>query len=199
MSSDYSKVALIVGAGSSLGQQIARGLARAGLRVALNDLLPNHIESLATDLGEQAAAYPIDPSRKLGLQTMLQSILETWQRIDVLVFIPTAQSTTPLLDLDEWDWHRSLDLNLTTAFLCMQSVGRVMRELGGGIIVNVLPEGTGASAVYTAAASGLAALSEAAAAEFSAHNIQVHFLAGAPANLLSILQLCAAETETKAG
>src|SRR3972149_12200615 len=83
-----ARVALIVGAGSPFGQQVARNLAAAGLRVALNDLLPNHIEALAAELnaaGGQAAAYPTDLSRKLGLQTLLQAILETWEGIDGLV------------------------------------------------------------------------------------------------------------------
>jgi NAD(P)-dependent dehydrogenase (short-subunit alcohol dehydrogenase family) len=168
-----NSVALIVGAGSSLGQQVARSLAAAGFRVALNDLLPNHIEPLDAELGEQAIAYPIDPSRKLGVQTMLQSILETWQRIDVLVFIPTVQPTTPLLDLDEWDWHRSLDLNLTAAFLCMQSVGRVMRELGTGSIISILPPGDSRSPVYQAAAAALDALTKAVADEFAGYGISV--------------------------
>lgn len=171
-----TSVALVVGAGSTLGQAVARVLAAKGFRVALNDLLPNHIEALAAKLGEHTAAYPADLSRKLALQTMLQEILERWQRIDLLVFIPTTRPTTPLLDLDEWDWHRALDLNLTTAFLCMQSVGRVMRELGGGTMVNMLPTEWKDSTLFAAAVSGLAALTEGAAKEFAAHGIRVMVL-----------------------
>ncbi|MEX1247066.1 MAG: SDR family NAD(P)-dependent oxidoreductase [Anaerolineales bacterium] len=191
------RVALVVGAGSPLGQQVARGLAAEGFRVALNDLLPNHIEPLALELGERVIAYPTDLSRKLSLQTTLQSILETWRRIDVLVFIATTQPLTSLLDMDEWDWHRALDLNLTAAFLCMQSVGRVMRELGGGTLINVLPLEAKGSAVYAAAAAGLAALSESVAGEFAAHHIQVHSLVGDRANARSVIQLCIGETATK--
>ena len=184
-----NNVALIVGAGSLLGQQIARGLAQAGLRVALNDLLPNHVEALASELaalGKQAAAYPADLSRKLALQTVLQTVLEAWERIDILIFIPVAQPVVALLDLDEWDWHHAVDQNLTAAFLCMQSVGRVMRELGGGVIVNVIGDrATGISA--SAAEGGLAALSLAAVEEFSSHNIRVHM---AKPDADAILALC---------
>jgi NAD(P)-dependent dehydrogenase (short-subunit alcohol dehydrogenase family) len=182
-----SKVALIIGAGSAAGQQAARALTAAGFRVALNDQMPNRIESLAAELGSQAAAYPIDVSRKLALQTMLQSILEDWARIDVLVFVPTTAPETPLLDMDEWDWHRTIDSNLTAAFLSMQSVGRIMRQLGSGVIVNILELEYFPSPVFRAAVAGLQALSEAAKGEFASHNIQVHCLS--VANVDALLNL----------
>jgi 3-oxoacyl-[acyl-carrier protein] reductase len=187
------KTALVVGAGSAIGQRAARSLAKAKMRLALNDLLPNHIESLAAELnvaGSQAVAFPADLSRKLGLQTMLQALLETWERIDVLVFIPTVQPGTLLLDLDEWDWHRAVDLDLSAAFLCMQSVGRIMREVGGGVIINVVPQSDIVSPVYAAAAAGLAALSQTCAAEFAAHNIRVHAIAAEQVDEQHLLKLC---------
>ncbi|HEX9597696.1 MAG TPA: SDR family oxidoreductase, partial [Anaerolineales bacterium] len=141
----------------------------------------------------KAAALPADLSRKLALQTMLQDILEPWERIDILVFIPSVQPSNPLLDLDEWDWHRALDLNLSAAFLCMQSVGRVMRQVGGGVMVNVLQSSQVHSPVYEAAAAGLGALTQAASTEFAAHNIRVHSLSGEHVDAQSILQLCLQE------
>jgi NAD(P)-dependent dehydrogenase (short-subunit alcohol dehydrogenase family) len=173
------RVALVVGAGTSLGEAIATKLAKSGTRVALNDLLPVRIEAAAaaiTHAGGQAAAFAADLTRKLALQTMLQSILERWGRIDALVFIASVQPTTPLLDMDEWDWHRSLDTNLTAAFLCMQSVGRTMRELGSGVIVNVAAKSGGHSASFAAASAGLQALTQAAAQEFAAAGIRTLWL-----------------------
>ena len=134
-------VALLIGAGSAIGAEITRELASRGVRLALNDLLPTRIEPLAAEIaasGGQASAFPADVSRKLSLQTMLQEVLEKFEHIDILVFIANVQPPDAILDMDEWDWHRTIDLNLTAAFLCMQSVGRVMRELGGGVIVNVI-------------------------------------------------------------
>ena len=134
-------VALLIGAGSAIGAEITRELASRGVRLALNDLLPTRIEPLAAEIaasGGQASAFPADVSRKLSLQTMLQEVLEKFEHIDILVLIANVQPRDAILDMDEWDWHRTIDLNLTAAFLCMQSVGRVMRELGGGVIVNVI-------------------------------------------------------------
>ncbi|MGH2581771.1 MAG: SDR family NAD(P)-dependent oxidoreductase [Anaerolineales bacterium] len=129
------KAALIIGAGSETGRETARGLAKAGMRVALNDLLPDRIEELAAEVngaGGEALAVPADVTHKMALQTMLQEVLGAWGRIDFLVFIASTQPPDAILDMDEWDWHRTIDMNLTAAFLCMQSVGRVMREQGGG-------------------------------------------------------------------
>jgi NAD(P)-dependent dehydrogenase (short-subunit alcohol dehydrogenase family) len=177
MSSSTTRVTLIIGAGTPTGAEIARGLVGNGVQVALNDLLPTRIEPLAAEItagGGQATAFPADVSRKLSLQTMLQDVLEKLARIDILVFIANVQPADVILDMDEWDWHRTIDLNLTAAFLCMQSVGRVMRELGGGIIVNVLSPTSGISAAYEVAVAGLEALSRAAGEEFAAHGISVH-------------------------
>lgn len=184
-STSNPRVALLIGAGSTTGAEIARGLAARGVRIALNDLLPTRIEPLAAEIsasGNQAAAFPADVSRKLSLQTMLQEVLEKFERIDILIFIANVQPPDAILDMDEWDWHRTIDLNLTAAFLCMQSVGRVMRQLGGGVMVNVLKDvqgprsntGKAVSAAYEVAAAGIAALSRAAEAEFAAHRIRVH-------------------------
>jgi 3-oxoacyl-[acyl-carrier protein] reductase len=173
------RVALVVGAGSHLGEAIVSDLARNGLRLALNDLLPTRIEAQAQKVissGGEAAAFAADLTRKLALQTMLQSILERWGRIDVLVFIASVQPTTPILDMDEWDWHRALDANLTAAFLCMQSVGRTMRELGSGTIINIAAESSLHSASFAAAAAGLQALTQAAAAELTDASIAAHWL-----------------------
>ena len=191
-------VALLIGAGSAIGAEITRELASRGVQLALNDLLPTRIEPLAAEIaasGGRASAFPADVSRKLSLQTMLQEVLEKFEHINILVFIANVQPPDAILDMDEWDWHRTIDLNLTAAFLCMQSVGRVMRELGGGVIVNVIakdvqrpthssqqaaPQGRlfnvkkPESSAYEVAAAGVEALSRTVSAEFGAHKIRVH-------------------------
>ncbi|MCW5874622.1 MAG: SDR family NAD(P)-dependent oxidoreductase [Anaerolineales bacterium] len=168
-------VVLLVGAGTALGHDLARQLAAQGWRVALNDLLPTRVQPLAEEIiagGGQAAADAADLTRKLALQTMLQGVLERWGRVDALVFIPSVQPEGNLLDLDEWDWHRGVDATLTAGFLITQSVGRVMRELGNGVVVYAGVEGNG-SPVFAAANAGLQALALAAAAELAAHNIRL--------------------------
>ena len=170
------RVALIVRAGNEIGGRLAAELAEAGFWVALNDLLPDRIEQVADGIrsrGGLASAHSADPTRKLALQTMLQEILELWGRVDVLIFIANSQPTDKVLDMDEWDWHRALDQNLTVAYLCTQSVGRVMREIGGGVIAYVLAGDQRPSAAYETAAAGLQGLAKAAAQELAAQNIRI--------------------------
>ena len=80
--------------------------------------------------------------------------------------------------MDEWDWHRTLDVNLTGAFLMTQSAGRVMRERGKGAILNIVT-GTSQgvdkdSGAYLSSMAGLAALSHQADQELSPHGIRVY-------------------------
>jgi 3-oxoacyl-[acyl-carrier protein] reductase len=81
--------------------------------------------------------------------------------------------------LDEWDWRRLLEVNLTGAFFCCQLIGRVMAEEGGGVIVNIastaghpnpLPDGVG----YVASKSGLIGMSKQCAREFAPLGIRVN-------------------------
>ncbi|MGZ9164323.1 MAG: SDR family oxidoreductase, partial [Anaerolineales bacterium] len=89
------------------------------------------------------------------------------------------QPHVSLLDMDEWDWHRVLDVNLTGAFLMMQSVGRVMRARCSGVIINLITvrqEWAEGEAAFVASMSGLAGLTRQAARELSPHGIQVHMV-----------------------
>ncbi len=178
------RVVLLAGAGTPLGQELARQLAAQGWRVALNDLLPTRVQPLAVEIaaaGGHAIAAAADLTRKLALQTMLQGVLEHWGRVDALVLIPSVQPEGNLLDLDEWDWHRGIDATLTAGFLATQSIGRVMRELGSGVVVYVGATGN-SSPVFAAANAGLEALAETAAGELAAHNIRLVWLLQADAS-----------------
>jgi NAD(P)-dependent dehydrogenase (short-subunit alcohol dehydrogenase family) len=95
--------------------------------------------------------------------------------------------------MDEWDWHRTLDVNLTGAFLMTQSVGRVMREQGGGVIVNLVTvagrDESPMRAAFQASMAGLETLSQQAAREFEPYSINVHSLTtDTPTE--TILKLC---------
>jgi NAD(P)-dependent dehydrogenase (short-subunit alcohol dehydrogenase family) len=81
-----------------------------------------------------------------------------------------------VLEMDDWDWQRTLDVNLTGAFLLTQSAGRIMKEKGGGVIVHVgeRPKGRERRAAYFTSKAGLAALSALAAYELSEAGIRVY-------------------------
>jgi 2-deoxy-D-gluconate 3-dehydrogenase len=82
--------------------------------------------------------------------------------------------------MDEWDWHRTIDVNLGGSFFTMQQVGRAMRQQGGGVITNLagrisqdqLPKKN--QAAYLASQMGLVGLTLEAAKELSVYNIRVN-------------------------
>jgi 3-oxoacyl-[acyl-carrier protein] reductase len=87
--------------------------------------------------------------------------------------------------MDEWDWHRTLDVNLTGAFLMTQSAGRVMRTSspkggqGSGVIINLVTlsqESAGNEAAFAASMQGLAGFTSQAARELSPYGIGVHLI-----------------------
>ena len=84
-----------------------------------------------------------------------------------------------VLEMDEWEFHRTLDVNLGGPFFTMQQVGRVMRQQGGGNIVNLISmvgrkNFCKGYAAHLASQAGLIGLTQAAAGEFSTHNIRVN-------------------------
>jgi NAD(P)-dependent dehydrogenase (short-subunit alcohol dehydrogenase family) len=172
------KVALITGAGRGAGRQLAEWLAGHGYSLALNDISPLNLEetqAAAAARGVRVIPYEFDTTRLLPVQALVQQVLDDFGQVDALINAAWAAPTDSILDMDEWDFHRTLDVNLTGAFLLMQRVGRWMQTHGGGIILNVLPPPKG-GAVSRSSLAALEALSRAAAEEFYPHAIQVHAL-----------------------
>jgi NAD(P)-dependent dehydrogenase (short-subunit alcohol dehydrogenase family) len=170
------KVVLITGAGRGNGRALAEAFAARGVIVAANDLTPINLDETVARIqaaGGGVQAYVADIASKLALQTMLNAILDEYGRIDFLVNALSVTPTDALLEMDEWDWRRSLDLNLTGPFLLMQSVGRVMQAQDGGVIINLIL-GEEQSAAALAGKSGLIGLTRAAGSEFGAYNIRVN-------------------------
>ena len=178
------KIILITGAGKGAGRALALAFAERSAIVAANDISPINVERVVSEIiacGGQAKAYVEDVAKKVGVQVLVDSVEEDFGGIDILINHAAVEPHTPLLEMDEWDWHRTLDVNLTGAFLMTQSAARVMRGKGKGEILNIVAEsGSGASperaegAAYLSSMAGLAELSRQANSELSPHGIRVH-------------------------
>jgi len=185
------KVILITGAGKGSGRLLAKTFAEHGAIIAANDISPINVEIVVDEIkaqGGHAKAYIEDIAKKVGVQNLVNQVEDDFGHIDILVNHAAVEPNVPLLNMDEWDWHRVLDVNLTGAFLMTQSVGRVMKEKGGGVIINIVAESirdektvrteSGQSeAAFVASMSGLGGFTQQAARELSSHGIHVYAVA----------------------
>lgn len=173
-----------------MGRATALALAAAGARVLINDLNPDRLEQVLDEIraaGGQAIAWQGDISNRFQVSAMIETARDHFGRIHILVNAAGVQSlTTPLLRLDEWDWRRVLEVNLTGAFFCTQLLGRVMADEGGGVIVNLaaaaghpnpLPQG----AAYVSSKAALIGLTKQSAQELAPAGVRVN--AVCPGNL----------------
>ena len=174
------KVVLITGAGKGCGRLLAQAFAGQGACVAANDISPVNVDEVVMQIVEQggrAKAYVEDVAKKLGAQLIINQVEDDFGQIDILINHAAVEPHAPLLDMDEWDWHRVLDVNLTGAFLMTQSVGRVMRAKGQGVIINLITESVrdeSREAAFVASMSGLRGFTHQAARELRPYGIRVY-------------------------
>jgi 3-oxoacyl-[acyl-carrier protein] reductase len=176
------QVVLITGAGRGIGRALALAFARAGARVCINDINPDSAERTAreiADLGGEAWVYLADVANRLAVQTMVNLLIEHWGRLDILINNAGIEPHTPILLMDEYEWSRTLDVNLKGALLCSQSAGVVMRNQGGGVIVNISSIAGRAGplrdrAAYVASKTGLNGFTKECAREFAPYGIRVN-------------------------
>lgn len=177
------KVALITGAGRGIGRAIASAFGRAGAAVAANDISPDGVEMTVEGVrreGGEAAAFHADVSKKMQVQSMIEAVRDSLGRIDILVNNAGVEPHASLLTLDEWDWDRTIAVNLKGPFLLTQSVARVMIDQGdGGVIINIgsiagRAHGLAERSAYAASKMGLLGLTRESARELAAHRIRVN-------------------------
>lgn len=174
--------AIVTGAGAGIGRAIALALANAGAAVLTNDLNPDRAEQIADDIttsGGRAFGWQADVANRFQVASMIETARDQFGRISILVNAAGVYKTGALSQLDEWDWRRLVDVNLTGAFFCTQLLSRVMGDEQGGVIVNIAStaghpnpyaEGVG----YTASKSGLIGLTKQSARELAPLGIRVN-------------------------
>ncbi len=192
------KVVLVSAAGREPGRALALAFARAGARVAANDFMPMGLDETVKeirDLGGEVRSYQEDVSKGLPAGALVDWVIKDFGRLDVLLNFAAARPQAPLLDMDEWDWLRTLDFNLNGPFLMMKAAGRAMSDRGGGVIINIAGACQGQAqapgmAAYNASTSGLLALTQTAAVEFLAYNICVHAICAEEDHPGSVESVC---------
>jgi NAD(P)-dependent dehydrogenase (short-subunit alcohol dehydrogenase family) len=176
------KVALVTGAGRGIGRAIAEAFAAQGAIVAANDITPVTLDETVARIRSQGGRVKRcveDIAKRVPVETMVNEILEEFGRIDCLVNNAAVAPRAPLLDMDDWDWQRTLDVNLSGPYYTLQQVGRAMRRQGGGAIVNLGAaagslHGEAGQGAYYASKMGLVGLARAAARELAPYGIRVN-------------------------
>ncbi len=176
------KVALVTGAGRGVGRAIALSLAKAGASVGVNDLNPDRADHVMQEIvaaGGQAMAWSADISNKFQVSANIEALRDRFTNLNILVNAAGVQRPETLIKLDEYDWRRIIEINMTGTFFCTQLAGRVMADEGGGVIVNLAsayghPLPLENNAAYVASKAGLIGFTREAAREFAAHNVRVN-------------------------
>jgi 3-oxoacyl-[acyl-carrier protein] reductase len=174
--------ALVTGAGADVGRAVALALSASGASVVVNDINPDKVETVVEEIaaaGGRAIPFHADVANRFQVGSMIEAARDAFGRVDILVNAAGVFKGGAMATLDEWDWRRVLDVNLTGAFFCTQLLGRVMAEEGGGVIVNIastaghhrsLPDGVS----YVASKAGVIGLTRQSARELAPHNIRVN-------------------------
>ena len=174
------KVALITGASGGQGRAEARLFAEHGAAVMLCDVADNEGRRLARELsrdGLDAAYVHLDVTDAKEWTRVVAAVRKKWGGLHVLVNNAGVVSRDGVAETTDKDWRRVLDINLTGPMYGMRAAAPVMRDSGGGSIVNTSSTaGLTAhfGAAYTASKWGLRGLTKTAAGELAAWGIRVN-------------------------
>ena len=186
MNGSVSKTALITGAARGIGLAATKRFLADDWRVALLDIDGDNLKRTYDALARPSTtmALTCDVADPAGVAHAVAAVGERFGRLDALVNNAGIAIFKPILDVTYEDWSRVLAVNLTGPFLCTQAAAPLMRDTGGGSIVNITSiSGLRASTLRTAygtSKAGLAHLTKQQAAELAAIGIRVNAVAPGP-------------------
>jgi short-subunit dehydrogenase len=189
MTSDTRQRALITGASSGIGRATAIALAQADRDLVLVSRSPEKLADLAQELadtGVQVKTVALDLAALSQVKPALEAAIADIGPIDILINNAGMGYTGPLATMPLEDWQQVMDLNLTSALLCMQAVLPGMRDRGSGTILNIASVAAYNAfpdwGAYSVSKAGLVTLSKILAAEERANGIRVMVVAPGAVN-----------------
>ena len=186
MTTSPQKVALVTGAARGIGLAVAKRFLGEGYRVALLDIEGELLQQSVQALNDpdNTLAIHADVSDADAVAKAFAALQDRFGRLDALVNNAGIAIFKPLLETTQADWDRVLAVNLTGPFLCTQAAAPLMREHGGGAIVNITSiSALRASTLRTAygtSKAGLAHLTKQFAVELATLGIRVNAVAPGP-------------------
>lgn len=177
------KVAVLTGAAGLLVGEIARGLSKTGVRVALLDIDRASLESVKDEIcktGGEAIAIAGDVTKKSDFENALARILEAYGDVDIMVNGAGGNAPTPFLEISLGEWNRILNVQLTGTMFGCQVFGGYMLGQEKGSIINISSASSGPplskAFTYSVAKAGVKNLSQNLAREWAAAGVRVNIL-----------------------
>ena len=179
------QTALITGGSRGIGKATALGFAKAGADVAVASRKLPDLEEVAEEiraLGRKSLAIATHTGRMDEINDLVAKVTEQFGRIDILVNnAGTSPALSPVLEAEERLWDTIMNLNLKGLFFLSQAVAKVMKEHGGGKIINVasmdgfIPEAD--VGIYAISKAGVIMATKVMALEWAQYNIRVNCIA----------------------
>jgi 3-oxoacyl-[acyl-carrier protein] reductase len=175
-------VVVTAAAGTGIGSAAAKRCLEEGARVVVSDRHERRLRETAEELGGDVHAVPCDVTREEDVQRLVDSTVEHFGRLDVLINNAGLGGTCSLLEMTDEEWSRVLDVTLNGTFRATRAALRRFAEQGtGGAIVNnasVLGwRAQGGQAHYAAAKAGVMALTRCAAVDAAPYDVRVNAVA----------------------
>ena len=169
------KIALVTGSTHNIGLGIARAFAREGAKVVVHSRHEEDAKRIAGEIGGDS--FAADVAKPEEIAAMFDHIKKKHGRLDILVNSVAHSANGGVLETSLEEWNRIMAINLTGYFLCIQHAGKMMKESGSGVIINI-SAGSGersspGGAAYSVSKGAINSLTRQAAADL-APNIRVN-------------------------
>ena len=177
------RTAVVVGGTSGIGRTLALGLADAGADVIASGRRLELVKQVAAEIqhrGRRTLPIASDVADIVSLERLRDECIEAFGKVDILLAVAGTTKKTPTLEMDEADWHRVIETNLTGTLRACQVFGKTMvaQKYGRIITIGSLSSFVGLFevAAYVASKAGVVGLTRALAVEWAPYNVTVNAL-----------------------
>jgi 3-oxoacyl-[acyl-carrier protein] reductase len=171
------KIALVTGSTSNIGKAIAETLSRDGYHVIITSRNEREAQEVALHLPKPGSFFCLDFARAEEIQALFDFIRTHFGRLDALVNNVAYTKNESILDCDLDVWQLTIDTNLRSYYLCSRYAAQMMKEQGGGNIVNITIASTRGHRdkfSYAVSKGGIHMLTLSAAVDLAPYNIRVN-------------------------
>ena len=178
-------VVVTAAAGTGIGSAVARPCIQEGATVIISDVHEKRLEDTCDALGQINGEAPLsivcDVTKEEQVQNLFDKTIEEYEKIDVLINNAGLGAQSLLVEMDDEEWSRVIDVTLNGTMRCTRAALKKMQEKNAGVIVNnasVLGwRAQAGQSHYAAAKAGVMALTRCVAIEAAEHDIRVNCVA----------------------